>query len=87
MSTKESQVLIGRCGQFKVPVKGDLSMTVTILDVRTNFGRTDVLIQPDSGKGGAWVSLDAVTLSPIAMQGHVLTCPCDECERLRGNIS
>lgn len=38
-----------------------LTVFVHVLDVKTAFGRVDVLVQPVAGSGEKWVSSDKVT--------------------------
>jgi hypothetical protein len=52
--------LIGRACEWNV-AEG-CSVSATIRDARTAYGRTDVFLEPTSGKGGAWVRLASVEL-------------------------
>lgn len=49
---------IGHTGSLRA---GDLSVDVTILDVRVVFNRTDYLVTPKAGSGQQWVSAERVT--------------------------
>lgn len=57
MSVKDQAARIGTRAMYSV---GELVIEVEILDIRSNFGRTDVLVRPVSGTGQAWVSDDKV---------------------------
>jgi len=51
--------LLGRAGLLKTEALG---VPVTILDARTSWGSTQVLVQPVNGTGSAWVALNRVNL-------------------------
>jgi hypothetical protein len=38
-----------------------LSIRVRVLDARQSYGRTEVLVEPVSGKGQAWVTTQRVS--------------------------
>lgn len=60
MSVAELARLIGRTGTWQ---HGGLLFEITVSDVRTRFGGTDLLIVPVSGLGEAWVQDNSVVLS------------------------
>lgn len=61
MTAREMAALIGREGGYRVG--RDLQFEILVLDARTRFGSTDVLIGPKAGNGSQWVALDSVTLN------------------------
>lgn len=48
-----------RLGEWRA---SELSFAVTVIDVRANFGRVDLLVQPVAGAGRAWLSSDRVRM-------------------------
>jgi hypothetical protein len=53
----EMNPLIGKIGDIAV---ADLRFTVRVVDVRVRWGRTDVQVEPLSGTGRAWKSLESI---------------------------
>jgi hypothetical protein len=60
MTLLDYQSFIGRTGTLEA--MPDCHVAVTILDVRSSFGRIDVLIAPIAGSGSTWVSINRVIL-------------------------
>ena len=54
--------LIGRTAAYVVPTAFEITVNVRITDVRTVYGREQVLITPLDGSGEAWVLRSSVTL-------------------------
>lgn len=54
--------LRGRSGAYN-PLGNGLGFTVYIVDVRSAYGRKDVLVRPAMGVGQAWVSLNKVKVN------------------------
>lgn len=68
-TTRELTILHDRRGLLEV---GTLRVEVLVLDTRQVFGRVDCLVEPVSGSGRQWVSVDRLT---ECRQCGVLTCP------------
>ena len=51
--------LIGRVAHIMV---GEMAVTVTILDARQCYGRTDCLVRPVAGSGVQWVRMTSLTV-------------------------
>ncbi len=69
MTSLERDNLVGKRGWLDVPKPykstGPLFVIgVRILDARSAYGRIDVLVEPESGEGQAWVSADRVKVRP-----------------------
>ncbi len=60
-TAKQAQELIGRSGLWNVP-RTDISVQVTINDIREVWGRLDYQIKPVAGSGRQWVSAEGVKL-------------------------
>lgn len=67
MTTNETNQLIGRRGQLLVE-RNKFSIEIIVRDVRTSYGRTELLVSPIHGgtsllnTGEAWISLERVNL-------------------------
>ena len=62
MTASELAKLVGMTATMRLHV-GGIAWTmaeVKILDARDAYGRTDLLVEPVSGTGTAWVSADRV---------------------------
>jgi hypothetical protein len=59
MTARELLALIDRTAMIRVEA---FEIEVTVLDARTRFGATDVLVKPVQGSGEKWVMLDRVAL-------------------------
>ena len=59
VTVNELKGAVGRKGYFLVH---GLEVKVEILDVRQVFNRVDYLVQPEAGRGSAWVSAGMVNL-------------------------
>jgi hypothetical protein len=59
MTVIELNELLGRIAVYKI---GDLQVNVLIVNARKVWNRIDVQIDPCSGTGRQWVSLDSVTV-------------------------
>jgi hypothetical protein len=61
MTVREMTELIGKTAELYVD---SMMFRVQILDARTRFGATDVLITPDAGHGSGekWVQLDRLSV-------------------------
>lgn len=57
MTYSELKQMIGQ--QFIVTFE-HVQVNCTVLDGRSSFGRTDILVTPISGNGQQWVSLDRI---------------------------
>ena len=57
MSVKELMTKIGKSGVVKV---GGLSVEVTIVDIKTEFGRERYLVTPVKGSGEVWIESVAI---------------------------
>ena len=61
MTTKESMALIGRKGLL-YESRG-MSYNILVLDVKSSYGRTRLLVRPASGTGKAWVEQESVVIA------------------------
>lgn len=59
MTVTETASLVGRTASLQ---EGALVIGVAILDVRSNWGRTDYLVTPRTGSGKVWVQEYRLTL-------------------------
>ena len=50
---RESAIKVG--GTYSLPT-GDLTLAVTVLNVRTAYGRDDAKVTPVAGSGETWVA-------------------------------
>jgi len=60
MTSREIAELLNK--RATIMLKG-MSVNVRIIDGREAYGRTDVLIEPVSGSGWAWVSAERVKVT------------------------
>ncbi|OHV29815.1 hypothetical protein BBK14_33705 [Parafrankia soli] len=58
MTLTEARELVGTDRLWLAPVTGKLLVGVRITDARVSYGRTQVQIQPLSGRGYRWVDPD-----------------------------
>lgn len=58
MTITELSALIDTYREWNV---AGCSVSVQVKDVRSAYGRTDVYVEPVSGRGGAWVRLSSLT--------------------------
>lgn len=59
MTAREMMDLIDRTGMMWLE---EFEIEVIVLDVRTNFGATQVKVRPVQGKGEKWTPLDRLVL-------------------------
>jgi len=52
MTALEMVSLLGKTGYVDTD---DFTIEVTVIDARTRFGETDVLVRPVAGRGEKWV--------------------------------
>lgn len=60
MTVREMYALINKSAGLHLD---SLTIRVRILDVRTRFGISDVLVTPESGSGQKWVQLDRLSVA------------------------
>jgi hypothetical protein len=74
MSAREMVKLIGREGLARIPMRSGvvLYVPVKIADVRSSYGRDDVMIVPVGGKGSAWVVASSVDVADEGFVGGIL---------------
>ncbi len=58
MTLSEARALTGTDQLWLVPGAGKMLVGVTVHDARVSYGRTQLLIQPLSGRGHRWVDAD-----------------------------
>jgi hypothetical protein len=61
MTTVNTQRLLGQSA-YLVTERNQLRIAVFIDDVRSSYGRTDVLVTPTQGSGSAWVAKDRLEI-------------------------
>ena len=61
MTTRELTQLLDRSGTLQTELER-LTIPVVIVDVRSAYGRTHVLIRPLHGSGETWVTAERVKL-------------------------
>ena len=66
MSVLELKAAIGR----RVYLRGEVSPIVTIIDVKTAYGRVLYQVTPESGIGSTWVT--GSRLNPVEPDGNYL---------------
>lgn len=60
MSAKELVKMIGRTGY--IAGRGDLCITVRIVDVKTSYGAVRYQVEPIAGRGSAWIDANSIEL-------------------------
>lgn len=60
MSVNELVKMVGRTGT--VYARGEMSVSVRIVDAKISYGAVRYLIEPIAGRGSAWVNLDTIEL-------------------------
>ena len=60
MSVNELVKMIGRTGF--VYARGDIEMSVRVIDVKVSYGATRCLVEPVAGRGSTWVNADTIEL-------------------------
>ncbi|KLL11111.1 MULTISPECIES: hypothetical protein [Protofrankia] len=63
MNLEDARGLVGSDLLWLVPGTGKMLVGVTVRDTRVAYGRTQVLIEPLSGRGSRWA--DAELLQPV----------------------
>lgn len=61
MNEKQLRQLIGRAGAARLSVETSLTIPVTVIDWRRNYGRIDALIMPLAGTGERWLDARRIT--------------------------
>jgi hypothetical protein len=75
MSVRELSRLIGTHPLVSLLDFDNIRVRVEVLDVRTVFGRTDILVTPVEGAGEAWISADRIYLEEPAHELGPLKTP------------
>lgn len=60
MSAKELVKMVGRTGY--IAGRGDLDITVRIVDVKTSYGAVRYQVEPIAGRGSAWIDANSIEL-------------------------
>jgi hypothetical protein len=68
-SAQELMTNVGSVAELAIE-RGGLRVLVRVLDAREVFGRTDYLVQPECGRGTAWVSADRLEHYLTAVGGR-----------------